>query len=104
MTKLGMQKGDRYEIAVFKGQEVLCSVEHVVLSDNEVATSVFVQTAESLVAVYEAVTAAATAIDFHIHKPSLREMVEKRISELNEGREGEESEPPFPDDVIDIPF
>ena len=104
MTTVGMQKGKKYEVFVGVGDEVLGSVEHVVLTGNSVQTSVFIETPESLVAVYEALSAAASAVNFHMHKDGLQELVKRRIAELDEAREGEESEPPFPDDVADIPF
>ena len=104
MTRLGMRKGERYEVYVVKSDEVLGSVEHVVLTADSVQTSVFVEAPKSLVAIHEALAAAASAVDFHMHKDNLRELVQRRIAELKEGREGEESKPPFPDDVTDIPF
>lgn len=104
MDKHGMRKGQSYEVVVLQGERVLGAVEHEIISDDQCATNIFVKDDGDLVALYEAVNAAAAAIDFHMHKPTLRALVEERIAELRDKREGAEGEPPYPNDVTDIPF
>lgn len=104
MESQGLRKGNRYEVVVFKGSEVVGSVEHVVVSDNEVATSVFVEEAASLVTLHETLSAAAIAVDFHISKPAIRALVEERIADLKAEVERAEGNDPPTLSNSDIPF
>jgi len=104
MSTVGLQKGKRYEVIVYEKDAVLCAVEHVVISTNEVQTSVFVEDAQGLVTVREAISAALAALDFHMAKPAIRRMVEERIEELKAvSDEAGRDDPPAPL-TDDIPF
>lgn len=104
MGDLGMRKGEKYEILVVKEEHILGSIEHAVVANDAVKTSVFVEDRDNLVSIYEALSAAHSAVHYHIHSNDLRQMLQERIDELEGISKGVEGEPPYPDDIIDIPF
>lgn len=104
MSKRGLRKGKTYYVVVMEGDELLGSIEHTVLTNHEVVTSVYCDEGSGLLILHEALGAATSAVDFHLHKPELSKLVAERIEELKAAREEVERKPPYPDDVSDIPF
>lgn len=104
MSKRGLQKGKTYYVVVIEGDEVLGTIEHTVLTNHEVLTSVNCDEGAGLLVLHEALGAATSAVDFHLHKPDLSKLVAERIEELKAAREEVERKPLYPDDVPDIPF
>lgn len=104
MNKYGLREGGEFAVVVYYGRGCICEVTGEVISETEVVTSVYTEGSESLLLANEVLRAVASAVDFHMHKPSLKRMLEARIAELKAlDEEGAEDNPP-PPSINDIPF
>jgi len=104
MSNLGLRAGHKYAVVVYVDQEAVGEITGNVVSESELITSVYTDDGESLILVFECIRSALSAVDYHINKPRLRELIKARIEELRGmDDEADEEDPPAPL-ISDIPF
>lgn len=104
MSKLGIRVGDEVTVVVYRNKVAIGEIVSYARSEVELVTSVTVSGEEDTVILHEALSAAASAVGFHMERPKLRKLLAKRIAELKDHANEGEDLPPYPVDVDDIPF
>lgn len=103
--KIGIRGKDEVVVVVYRNSVSLGEIVLRALSNQELSVSVFIDNETDLVVMHEAIVASGNAVNFHLQRPRLRELLNERIAELKaEDEAGEVGEPPFPIDDHNIPF
>jgi len=104
MNHRGIWDGDEVTVIVYQNKERIGEITILAISHAEITAQVYTDNENTLISLYEGVSAALSAIKYHTERPKLREMIEERIAELKAGYEdGEEDDPPAPS-TVDLPF
>jgi len=104
MKFMGLQKGDEAYVSVKINRRNIADIVVNAISSNEISEEIWCDTDADMVAVYEALKAACSGVDYQLQRPHLREMLAERIAQLKSEDEEAEGKPPCPDDLCDIPF
>jgi hypothetical protein len=104
MSRIGISMGDEITVIVYRNKEGVGEVVSQCVTDEELIINVTTLDDQTALYMYEALTAAARALDYHMHRPILRALLQERIAELRSYEDEEGSEPPSPIDIGDIPF
>lgn len=104
MTVYGIQEGDEVIIQVIWNRIPIGEISHDCISPTELVTNVYTEDESTVVLMNEAISASYQAMQFHMQKPRLKELLEERIAQLKaEEDDSEAGEAPSPT-VHDIPF
>lgn len=105
MNGLGLREGDDYAVLIYRNGTSIAEVTGTIISPVETAASLYTDGDETLLIVNEILKIAVGATSFFEQKPRLQEMLKQRIAELKAESEGEEGEPPYPDDgYVDVSY
>jgi hypothetical protein len=105
MIEVGLRKGMHAKVSVRIGDEDVADVLLYAISDVDVKAVIYTDGETDLVAIFEALLAAARAAEHKCHMGRLKQIIEERIEELKEMGAAEGEEPPSPTDYVDIlPF
>jgi hypothetical protein len=104
MKNLGLRVGQEYAVLITVDKEAVGEITGKVVSENELITSVYTDDGETLLVLAECLRSSMSAVDYHLHKPRLRELIKARVAELMAmDDEADEEDPPAPL-ISDIPF
>lgn len=104
MTETGIRPGDELEVVVSRNGEIVGAVVITGVAKDAVSAEIYCDDGSDLLLMHEAIKSAQGVVDYHVHSPRLKQILEDRISEIKQWiAEGEGSEPPSPT-TNDIPF
>lgn len=104
MKKRGLRDGDSAVVSIRLNKKSLGEIVVVTIDATQVSSHIYLESEDRAIELCEILMAAYGAMKFYLSKPALKEMIQQRIDELNTLDEEAEGEPPYPDDLLDIPF
>lgn len=104
MIGLGIRPTDEIEVVIRRNDELVGAIVITGVAVDAVSAEIYCDDGSDLLLMLEALKAATNTVDYHVHSPRLKTILEDRIAEIKRWiAEGEEGEPPSPI-ANDIPF
>ena len=102
MNNVGLARGDEYYVSVRINKQLIADFVGLTISITETSCELYLDPDANEIAVFEALKAATSTMDWHVQRPRLKQLLQERIALLKKEseEEGEDNPPPPSTDLL----